>query len=476
MSIKYIVAFTALLFTQISYCQIVSPTAPNLPKIEYDLNNIPESEINVPIQIDLRPFYNLANKQVDTLFTSPNYPNEWVTSGCDTRYKYSFRRSPLKFDLQGTKLNISFTGYYKIIGATRACVNGTAISPWTPECKCGFEEGERRVNVSFSINIFILTNYQVRMQVIRNEPIPIDKCTVCFWGQDITSSIIDALRKELDASKAQLEKNYGSIDLKPQFQKFWNTLSALNFVNFGWLQINPQKIRVNKIDTKGSLLALNVGLSAKPIIAFEKPSFTTYSPIPNISKFSRVEGFNMYVDAALQYDSLSVLLNQQIAGKEFTFNKAFIRKKFVFQECSLQASNNDKIVIKIKFTGTDHGFFYVTCLPIYNATTQHLELTQVAFDIKSKDALLKAADWLFSKKITNEIEKVGKYDLRNYITDIKNNLNQQINREFMKGIRGNGAVTEVGIAGFFPNEKYLLVRAYGKGSFGLKVNAVDITL
>ncbi|HRB79899.1 MAG TPA: DUF4403 family protein, partial [Niabella sp.] len=82
-----------------------------------DLSSIPESEINLPFQIDLSPFYAMADKQVDTLFTSPGYPKNWSYSGCDTRYKYSFQRSPLKFNLNGTTLTISFRGYYRIIGS-----------------------------------------------------------------------------------------------------------------------------------------------------------------------------------------------------------------------------------------------------------------------------------------------------------------------------------------------------------------------
>ena len=65
----------------------------------------------------------MAEKSVDTLFTSPGYPDNWVQEGCDTRYKYIFRRSPLHLKGYGTAVNLGFTGYYKIIGSTRLCVN-----------------------------------------------------------------------------------------------------------------------------------------------------------------------------------------------------------------------------------------------------------------------------------------------------------------------------------------------------------------
>jgi hypothetical protein len=85
--------------------------------------------------VNLKPMFLMAEKSVDTIFTSPNYPDGWMQEGCDTRYKYSFRRSPLKMVGSGNTLTIGFTGFYKIIGSTRVCVNGTVVSPWTPACK-----------------------------------------------------------------------------------------------------------------------------------------------------------------------------------------------------------------------------------------------------------------------------------------------------------------------------------------------------
>lgn len=395
--------------------------------------------------------------------------------GCDTRYKYSFRRGPLKFSFIDNKIDIAFTGYYKIIGSTRACVNGVAVSPWTPECKCGFEEGERRVNISYTITPVVLVNYIVRLKVVRNDPVAVDKCTVCFWGQDITSTIIDALKKELDVSKGDLEKSYGSIDLKPQFQKLWHHLNTpYNVSEMGWLQINPQKVRLNRLYGTGDKLNINIGLAAKPVVRFEKP-LNPLSTVPNISSFSRASGFNINVDAVLSYDSLSSILNKQIAGKEYIFSKAFIKKKFVFKECKLIGSKSDRLIIEVNFTGTNNGTFYLTGKPVYNSTLKTLAVTDVDFDVKTKDVLLKTADWLFSKKIIAEIEKLAKYDLKQLMNDAAKNIDQQLNREFMKGVRGAGTITEMQIAAIIPQSNWLMVRANATGNFGLTVSGADFS-
>jgi hypothetical protein len=207
----------------------------------------------------------MAESQVDTLFTSLNYPDGWVQQGCDTRYKYIFRRSPLQMKASGTSLNLEFTGYYKIIGSTRVCVAGAAVSPWTAPCRCGFNEPERRVNVSFTNYISLQPDYKVKLLIKRNEPQPLDKCEVCFWGQDITKQVMNGLKEELDTAKAALDRNYGTIDLKPQFQEIWNRLNkSYSLYEMGWLQVNPQKIRINNIYAKGDSLFVYLGLSARP--------------------------------------------------------------------------------------------------------------------------------------------------------------------------------------------------------------------
>lgn len=67
-----------------------------------------------------------------------------------------------------------------------------------------------------------------------------------------------------------------------------------------------------------------LGLTAKPVIGFEKPAEKT-SSIPNMSGFGKQGGFSIFLDAKLNYDSLSMIMNQNLAGKQFDFKKAFIK-------------------------------------------------------------------------------------------------------------------------------------------------------
>src|SRR4030095_16883076 len=174
----------------------IIPDKPFLSKTNFKMDSLPESEVNIPIQVHMKPLYQLAEKNVVTVFTSPNWPDDWVTSDCANRYKYQFRRGPLQFGGAGNAMYLGFKGYYRTMGATRVCLGNTVVSPWTPACRCGFDEGERKVNVGFVNTVQVSNNYKINLNITRQEPVPVDKCAVCFFGTDITDQVMKGLKDE----------------------------------------------------------------------------------------------------------------------------------------------------------------------------------------------------------------------------------------------------------------------------------------
>jgi hypothetical protein len=264
---------------------------------------LPESQINIPIKISLKSLSNLAEQNVSTVYTSPNWPDGWVNADCATRYKYHFRRSPLRLSGNGNTFNLGFTGFYKIIGSTRVCAGSTVLSPWTPPCKCGFDEGERRVNIGFASTFELKQNHQLKLKISRSEPQPLDKCTVCFWGQDITNEVINGLKAELDLSKKAIEDSFGTVNLRLYLQQVWNKLNEVYSIpGIGYLALHPKKLHMENITTNNELLNINIGISATPVVNFIKPGEQKTS-VPDLTPSGTIGGFNIHLEAALQYDS-----------------------------------------------------------------------------------------------------------------------------------------------------------------------------
>ena len=437
------------------------------------MDSLPESEINIPVQINLKPVYSLAENSIDTVFTSPNWPDGWVQDGCDTRYKYTFRRGPLQMNASGTILTIGFTGYYKIIGSTRVCVNGTALSPWTPACRCGYDEGERRVNVSFQNTVFITPDLKAKLVIRRLDPQPVDKCTVCFWGQDITATVMKGLSEQLDDAKTNMENSFGSYDLRPKFQEIWDQLNKVyDLYGLGWLQINPTKIRINNLFARNDSLNVYLGLAAKPTVSFEKPQ-EHFTITPGITDFNYNPGFNIFLDAVLNYDSLSNILTEQLADKRFDLTS---NKHIIVKDCSVYGMDNENLVIKVNFEGSEKGSFYLLGEPTYDASSKVIELKDLDFDIKSKNMLIKTAKWLFNRQIINDLTKYTRFDLSSYIDSAIISLNQQLNKDWMRGIQSRGNVNDIKIENVYPLREHLIIRSNCNGNFSVKIDAGNISL
>lgn len=472
--VKFILlAGVILLFTS-CYKKLI-PEKPVLESSVFRPDLLPESEINIPIQISLKPLIQFAEKKVDTVFTSPRWPQEWVVSGCTIRYKYYLRRSPLQIAAYGQTFTLGFTGFYKIIGSTRVCIGNTIVSPWTPPCRCGFEEGERQVTMSFNNSVSLLPDYKLRISINRMEPVPLDKCTVCFFDADITSQVMEGIKQELDLAKKSMADSLGLIDFKDPMQQIWNRLTpAIPLYGLGWLQLNPQKIRLTNFFLKKDSLLLQLGMTAKPVIRQQKTEdILTLLPLPDNT--NPAPGFTVNLDAMFHYDSLSCLLTERLRGHTFELHKGGIKKSIVIQQCQIYGVGNEKLILKMNFNGSNTGIIYLTGKPVYNEPANTLEIREIEFDVKTKNFLLKNAGWIFNRKIINEIASRTRFDLHNYIDSTRNLLNKELNRDWGKSVKSYGAMNELKIAGLYPGQENLLLRIHARGNLSLKISDLDFS-
>ena len=117
------------------------------------------------------------------------------------------------------------------------------------------------------------------------------------------------------------------------------------------------------------------------------------------------------------------------------------------------------------------GLFYLTGKPSFDITTKTIELKDLDFDIKSKNMLLKTANWLFTRRIINELRKYSSFDLSSYIDTAITTINQQLNREWIKGISSVGNLDEIKIVNIYPLREHLVIRSNCSGTLSVKIDA-----
>jgi hypothetical protein len=438
-------------------------------------DSLPESQIDIPIQINLKPIFAVADKSVATVFTSPNYPDDWVQADCATRYKYHFRRSPLRMRMKGLTMTLGFTGFYQIIGSTRICNGSTVLSPWSPSCKCGFDEAERQVEIGFTSTFRLSPDYRLQTQITRSEPVAKDKCEVCFWGQDVTAEVLKGLKAELDLSRKGMQDSFGNIKLRPYMQQAWNLLNETYTIpGIGYFSLRPKRLRMQNINAQNDLLNINIGISASPSVTFEKPAGVT-SAVPNLSNTATPGGFSVYLDAALQYDSLSRVVNGYMAGKRFEVSEGLIKKHIIVKEVTVASSAEGRMLIKLDFTGSFNGTAFFTGNPVYNPASKTIEVQDLDYDLQTKNVLLKTAKWLFAGKIEEELKKNTKIDLTTYFETAQKSLNTHLNKEWTKGIKGSGNIKELKVVSVKPLPQHILIKTACSGALSVQVSEIDLS-
>ena len=439
-------------------------------------DSMPPSEIDIPVLIALKPLYAMAEKTVPLQYTSLGYPTEFVVEDCQTRYMYRFRRGPLQFKGDRNQLGMSFTGYYLIAGGQRLC-NGsgsdrTALTPWSPTCTCGLNEGERRVNVAFSASLALTPDYRITPQITGLQPVPVDKCTVCFWGQDITKTVMQQVKAQLDEAGRATADTLRRISLRPQFQKVWDLLNQVQpLYGMGYLQLNPERIRLSQFTIRQDTLRLSMGLTAKPVITQTQPS-AVRTVVPDISDRAERNGFRLYFDARLRYDSLSALANARLRDRRITIES--VNRYVVIRDLSIYAAEGGRLGVRVSFSGSAEGTFYVTGIPTYEAEKKILYFKGLDYDIRSGNVTVNTAKWLFNKKILNELEANTRFDLAPYEQQLLDKVNAQLNREVRKGVQLNGRVNEVSIPYLRAQHDVLQVRCMSSGEMSLVVRELPL--
>jgi len=472
---QFLLPLTVLLLLA-SCSKKISPEKPSLYGSVSQLDSLPLSDIDIPVKIPLKSIQTLAEKEVDLVYTSPGWPYDYVVDDCESRYMYRFRRGPLQMSAENNRLRLSFTGYYQLAGSQRICTgtgsNRSPLTPWSPVCTCGVgTEGERKVNVAFTAQVGLRRDYGVDATIQPIEPVPLDKCTVCFWSQDITKTVMERLRAQMDEARRGMLDSLKALNLRPYFQQAWNIMNtAYPVYGYGYLQINPEKIRISRLITYKDTIFLTAGISARPVVSQTRPS-ERMTLLPEISDFTPRSGFNLYADAIMNYDSLSTIMSTQLYKKRIDLDQS--GRHIIVEHCEIFGGDREKLVLKVDFSGSSSGTFYLVGKPLYLADQKRLAIEQLEFDIKSKDLLVRTASWLFNRKILQTLQQYTRFDLKIYEQDMLSRINAQVNREPYPGVQMSGSIRELSLEKIYTFREMLVVRFHSTGRINLQVNQIN---
>lgn len=434
-------------------CRVIRPDLPSLPDVDIPAAQQPKSDIDVPITAELVNYFRQAETSVPNVYSDNQQPCQGF------RYSYLLKRLPFNISGSGNKVNLSFQGEYSIdLTFCATCVFNNCIVPKI-SASCGVGQPLRKINIGYSTTFNILNNYQLNSSTSLITLDPVDRCTVLFLNIDVTDRLIGFVRNPLNNLGSKVDEKVNGIDFRPQVQSLWNKLSSeIKVGDFGYLSVNPQALRLSSLNLDGSILKMSIGLTSNPKINTESTQLPN-NPLPDLSDYIPDNGFNIYLDLLANYDTLSRYINEQISGKTIKIGN----KRFIVTKAKIYGIGNQKIVVAVDFKGRRKGTIYLTGSPFYNSISHELTFPDLAFDIKTKNLLIKIAKWIFNDKINTTLSEKVKYDFSALLNDGKQKLQTELYKDLGDNIKTTGEMNDLNIQDIYPAKSKLLLRILANG-------------
>jgi len=446
-------------------CAVVKPSAPadtgaDIPKIIQ-----PVSNIEVPVTVDLRSYITQAENSVPTKYSDSQQPCQGL------RYVYNFTRTPFTITGSNNVVNLKFTGSYGFNASY--CAKCTSLLGG-PQCivpvvsaQCGMgNEPPRRMEISYQSTIDITPDYHLHSKtILYPAPNPIDRCNIFMGNIDVTNRLIQYISPPLNDLGKLVDAKIATYNVKPMVQRLWTSITTETKIgDIGYININPLAVRVSSFSLDGSLLNFSVGISAKPVVTLNSNP-APQQPLPNLSVYTPANGFNIYLDMLENYDHLTNIVNQQIAGQKMDI----AGKQFIVDAAKVFGIGK-KIVMQVDFSGSETGTIYLVATPAYNQATHELSFPDLSFDLQTKAWMLKAAKWMFNGQITEMIRKRATYNFSKFITDGKAKIQAQLSRDMGNNITSQVTIQQLDIQAIYPTSEKLIIRTLSTGQ--VKVNVV----
>lgn len=442
-------------------CGGIKPQAPSTANQTIAPKQLPPivSNIHIPIKVEMKPFFKMADDAFDKEFTGSDKP----CSGL--RYDYKVKREPIQILGSGKTVNLNLDMAYGFKGEyCAACLFETCVNPPVP-FSCGWNEKLRRVNVKLASDIEIRPNFEIKSTSRFTDIKTVDPCEVTFANININSILLSQLKPRLSDFAGMIDAEVAKQNLKPYVKPVWDALQEdIKIDMVGYLRFQPKEISLGDISMSGSQLSFSVGMKATPVIS-ARPASATPSVIPNLSAYKKSSGFEVYTDLYMNYDTLSEQVYSTIKDQMFEMGGKKIKITYI-----KLFPAKEKLGIEVGFTGSNKGVFYLLGFPEFDAKTSQLSLKKVEFDIATKNVLIKSAKWLLDETIRKKLEEQMVFDVSDLVKLTRESINASLNQKMNYGVRLQGGLQELDIKDYVIQPDALLVRALTKGNLQVFVN------
>lgn len=246
----------------------------------------------------------------------------------------------------------------------------------------------------------------------------------------------------------------------------------VNEENNIWIRISPSEVYVSPFTSKNSKLLLGLSLYGQ-VESFmgSRPDKLSVKPLPDFKLVQRAaQQFNLNLATDVTYDKISELSKSQLINKTFTQGK----RSITITDLSIYGSEGKPIFVA-DVIGSLKGRIYFTGNMVYNSEKKSVDIQNPEFDVKTKSALLKSADWLLHGFILNKLTPYLSYPVQQDLDDLKLEANQMLkNYLIMDGVSMEGNLNNLTVTDLNLVPGAVRITTNIKGNMTIKVDELKL--
>ena len=440
----------------LSACGSIKPAIPDLPVSQINSTPLPESNIDLPINIDLTQVFNDFTAKVPVQFSGEG-------SAGPAQYRWQVQRAPFNLSLNGGSLNITDVAHFSGGGYLKNPLNGK----WVSICSCNAD-----ATIGITTGFGLTSNYSLSGKAALTQ-FDLNTCDLKVLNFDVApilkSKAIDAVNQQLNGLNQKINQyNFRGL-LQPAWQELYQ---PIKIADIGYIAINPSAVRISQPTGSGNTLTLQAGITAKPVFYLSNPGKMQATSIPDISNSGNGSGFNLNMDLHLDYTQLNALLKNRMSDEKImSGTNGYI----IIKDAEIYGSGNNHLLIKVKFIGKQgvvpyHGLLYFTCIPQYDIASGNFYINDINFDVNTITKLKEGpAAWILNAAVRKYLGNQVHFNIAGQVNGLKEKLNQAINQPAGPHLMLSGSVDSLSLSGILPDKDYILLRVSTSGNLAIKV-------
>ncbi len=292
----------------------------------------------------------------------------------------------------------------------------------------------------------------------------------------ITAIVEPIVKEQLAEVTKEIDNEVAvNFDFSKEIDTVWRELHQpwlIDSTYNTWLKIQPAEVFVSPIKGTTERIVVTAGFKGLfEVLVGKKPDTVQAGKLPPLKNAeSEQKNFSFFIESFVDFESASKIACMHLKD---TVLELTAKKKVKIDSIGFYGAGS-KVFTKVDLSGSLNGSIYFMGTPAYDKARNLIYFSDFDFDIKSKNALVKSANWLLHGALKSRIEKEFNYSVTEDLQMARASATELLDGyNFDNLFTLKGKLDELDINNIIVMENGLRVVIYSKGKAQIKFTSLQ---